>query len=160
MNSRAAAVLAFAAAVAASPAGAQVRIAYIDPLSGAMGATGELAWAILNVDPNSGVYQSLVATVRRLDGTQWSVQLSPAFSVCELVHSLAPLWCGKSPESPDGLIPLRVTDSVPVFVTVELIEPVGPSSMSRLPNAWVVGLSVSCGPQLRKALCAIWRSCT
>jgi branched-chain amino acid transport system substrate-binding protein len=41
MDSRAAAVLAFAAALAASLANAQVRIAYIDPLSGAMGATGE-----------------------------------------------------------------------------------------------------------------------
>jgi hypothetical protein len=42
MNSFAAAAPAFLAAVlAATPAHAQVRIAYIDPLSGAMGATGE-----------------------------------------------------------------------------------------------------------------------
>ena len=41
MNSPAAAALAFFIAVVAAPALAQVRIAYIDPLSGAMGATGE-----------------------------------------------------------------------------------------------------------------------
>ena len=41
MNSPAAAVLAFLVAALAAPAQAQVRIAYIDPLSGAMGATGE-----------------------------------------------------------------------------------------------------------------------
>jgi branched-chain amino acid transport system substrate-binding protein len=43
MNSPAAAALAFSVAtfIACAPAAAQVRIAYIDPLSGAMGATGE-----------------------------------------------------------------------------------------------------------------------
>ena len=41
MNRLAPAVLAFLVATIAVPAAAQVRIAYIDPLSGAMGATGE-----------------------------------------------------------------------------------------------------------------------
>ena len=60
MNSLAAAALAFLVAVLATPAQAQVRIAYIDPLSGAMGATGEhglheLEFAAEQVNAKGGV---------------------------------------------------------------------------------------------------------
>ena len=59
MNSLAAAALAFAA-VLAIPAHAQLRIAYIDPLSGAMGATGEhglheIEFAVEQVNARGGV---------------------------------------------------------------------------------------------------------
>src|SRR6202171_3542311 len=60
MNSLAAAALAFLVAALANPAQAQVRIAYIDPLSGAMGATGEhglheLEFAAEQVNAKGGV---------------------------------------------------------------------------------------------------------
>ncbi|HUQ29297.1 MAG TPA: branched-chain amino acid ABC transporter substrate-binding protein [Usitatibacter sp.] len=60
MNSPAAAALAFLVAILAAPAHAQVRIAYIDPLSGAMGATGEhglheLEFAAEQVNAKGGV---------------------------------------------------------------------------------------------------------
>ena len=49
----------------------------------------------------------------------------------------APVTRAKSPESPESAIDVNVTDSEPLLVIVEVCAAVGPSSMSRDPNASV-----------------------
>ena len=82
-----------------------------------------------------------------------SAQVSPGSSTVVGAQSpVTPVSRAKWPASPVSARPVKVTVSVPEFVTVEVWEAVAPSSMSRPPKAMATGSRDSSVRGTRKTL--------